>query len=105
MSAYSLKAHGAYLGYLIRRLYFRALIAAYAFFVFFGVMPKAPPRSPYQGSLEYMFLTVSNSLGGFVALAVLLVIAGALWAGVASARGLKPPPPSVPDEAPNSGPL
>jgi len=95
----------AYFGYLIRRYYFRTLLAAYAFFVFFGVMPKAPPRSPFQGAFEYMFLTVSNSLGGFAALAVLLALVCAIWAGIATLRGLKAPAETVPDEAADGGTL
>jgi hypothetical protein len=95
----------AYFGYLIRHFYFRALLAAYAFFVFFGVMPKAPPRAPFQNTFEYMFLTVSNSLGGFVALAVVLALACAVWAALAAARGLKPPAEPVPDQAADGGPL
>lgn len=105
MSAYSLKSHGTYLGYIIRRFYFRALIAAYAFFVFAGVMPKAPPRSPYQGSFDYMILTVGNSLGGLVALALLMALVCVVWSAIAAFRGLKPPTPPVPDEAPDGGPL
>ncbi|MGE4063563.1 MAG: hypothetical protein AB7E79_09360 [Rhodospirillaceae bacterium] len=95
----------AYFGYLIRTFYFRALLAAYAFFVFFGVMPKAPPRSPFQSQFEYMFDTVSRSLAGFAALAVLLAIVCGLWAAIAAVRGLKPPPPSVPDQASDGRPL
>jgi hypothetical protein len=95
----------AYFGYLIRHYYFRALLAAYAFFVFFGVMPKAPPRSPFQSSFEYMFLTVSNSLGGFAVIAVLLALACVIWAALATARGLKAPADPVPDEASDGGPL
>ena len=105
MTRYSRKTHAAYFGYLIRHFYFRILLAAYAFFVFLGVMPKAPPRSPFQGAFEYMFLTVSNSLGGFVAMAALLVFLCAIWAAVATARGLKAPAESVPDEAADGGPL
>lgn len=103
--SYSLKAHGKYLGYLLRTFYFRVLLTAYAFFVFFGVMPKAPPRSPFQSSLEYMLLTVGNSLGGFAALAVLLALVCAAWSGIAAARGLKAPAEPVPDEATDGGPL
>lgn len=95
----------AYLAYLFRQVYFRALLTAYAFFVFFGVMPKAPPRSPFQGSLEYMALTVGNSLGGFAALAVLLALVCVVWAAIAAARGLKAPAEPVPDEASDGGSL
>lgn len=105
MSAYTVKAHRSYFGYLFRHLYFRVLLTAYAFFVFFGVMPKAPPRSPFQSSFDYMVLTVSNSLGGFIALAVLLALVCAVWSGIAAVRGLKPPAEAVPDEAADGGTL
>lgn len=105
MRAYSRKAHGAYFGYLVRNVYFRALLGAYAFLTFFGVMPKAPTRSPFQSATEYMILTVGNSLAGFAALAVLLALIFAVWAALAAARGLVPPAQPVPDEAADGGPL
>jgi len=105
MRAYSRKAHGAYFGYLVRTVYFRALLGTYAFLTFFGVMPKAPTRSPFQSATEYMVLTVGNSLAGFAVLAVLLGLIFAVWAALAAARGLVPPAQPVPDEAANGGPL
>ena len=105
MRAYSRKAHGAYFGYLVRTVYFRALLATYAFLTFLGVMPKAPARSPFQGATEYMVLTVGNSLAGFATLAVLLALVLAIWAGIAAARGLVPPAQSIPDQAADGGPL
>jgi hypothetical protein len=95
----------AYFKYLMRTWYFRILLTAYAFFVFFGVMPKAPPRGRFQSATEHLFLTVANSLGGFVALAVLMLAVCATWAAIANAKGLKPPAHSVPDEASDGGPL
>ncbi len=103
--SYSVKAHGSYLGYVLRTFYFRALLTAYAFLVFLGVMPKAPPRAPFQSSLDYMALTVGNSLGGFAALAILLALICLAWAGIAAARGLEAPQQTVPDEAADGGPL
>ena len=95
----------AYFGYLIRRFYARVLFAAYAFLVFFGVMPKAPPRGPFQSVIEHTALTVANSVGGFIALAVLLALFCAGWAAAAAARGLEPPAQPVPDEPKDGGPL
>ncbi len=95
----------AYFKYLMRTWYFRILLTAYAFFVFFGVMPKAPPRGRFQGVSEHLFLTVGNSLGGFAVLAVVTAAVCAAWAAVANARGLKPPAQPVPDETSDGGPL
>jgi hypothetical protein len=95
----------AYFKYLMRTWYFRILLTAYAFFVFFGVMPKAPPRGRFQSVGEHLFLTVSNSLGGFVVLAVLTLALCGLWAAIAASRKLKPPAQPVPDETPDGGPL
>lgn len=105
MRAYSRKAHGAYFGYLMRNVYFRALLAAYAFLTFLGVMPKAPTRSPFQSATDYTVLMVGNSLAGFAALAALLALIFAVWAALAAARGLVPPAQPVPDEAADGGPL
>ena len=105
MRAYSRKAHGAYFGYLVRNIYFRALLAAYAFLTFFGVMPKTPTRGPFQGSFEYLALTIGNSLVGFAALGVLVALACAIWAGISAARGLVPPAQAIPDEVADGGPL
>ena len=87
----------AYFRYLMRTWYFRILLTAYAFFVFFGVMPKAPPRGRFQSVTEHLFLTVSNSLGGFVVLAVLTLVVCAIWAAAANAKGLKVPSDSSSD--------
>ncbi|MCC6915476.1 MAG: hypothetical protein IT566_17395 [Rhodospirillaceae bacterium] len=95
----------AYFKYLMRTRYFRILLTAYAFFVFFGVMPKAPPRGRFQSVTEHLFLTVGNSLGGFVVLGVIAVAVCAAWAAVAKTRGLKPPAQPVPDETSDGGPL
>lgn len=95
----------AYLKYLMRTWYFRILLTAYAFFVFFGVMPKAPPRGRFQSVTEHLALTVGNSLGGFAVLAVLTLAVCAVWAAIASWRGLKAPHESIPDETADGGPL
>lgn len=105
MRTYSLKSHGAYLGYMIRHIYFRVLLGAFAFLTFFGVMPKAPTRSPFEGALEYLVHSVGTSLVGFAALAVILALLCAIWAGIAAARGLIPPAQAVPDEAADGGTL
>jgi hypothetical protein len=95
----------AYLGYLLRRHYPRALLAAYAFLVFLGVMPKPPPRGPFQSELGYMAETVSRSLAGFATLALVLAVGCALWAVIAALRGSKAPDQPVPDQAQDGGPL
>lgn len=95
----------AYFKYLMRTWYFRILLTAYAFFVFFGVMPKAPPRGRFQSIVEHMLLTVGNSLGGFVALAALVLAVCVVWAAIATSRGLKAPAQPVPDETADGGPL
>jgi hypothetical protein len=105
MRAYSRKAHGAYFGHLMRTVYFRALLAVYAFLTFFGVMPKTPARSPFQGSFEYLALTIGSSLVGFAALGVVVALACAIWSGTAAARGLVPPAHPIPDQAADGGPL
>lgn len=90
----------AYFRYLMRTWYFRILLTAYAFFVFMGMMPKAPPRGRFQGVGEHLFLTVSNSLGGFVALGVLVLVVFVAWAGIATAAGQRvDPAPVSPDPA------
>ncbi len=95
----------AYFKHLMRTWYFRILLTAYAFFVFFGVMPKTPPRGRFQSMTEHLALTVGNSLGGFVVLAALTLAVCALWAAIAASRGLKPPAQPVPDETSDGGPL
>lgn len=95
----------AYFKYLLRSWYFRILLTAYAFFVFFGVMPKAPPRGRFQSVTEHLFLTVSNSLGGFVVLSIVMLVVLAAWAAIANARGLKAPAEPVPDETSDGGTL
>ena len=82
----------AYFKYLMRTWYFRILLTAYAFFVFFGVMPKAPPRGRFQSMTEHLLLTVGNSLGGFVVLAAVVLAVCGIWAAVAASRGAKAPP-------------
>ena len=99
MTAYSPTSHAAYLGYLMRHVYFRMLFGAFAFLTFFGVMPKAPTRAPFEGAVAYLAHTVGTSLIGFAALAVILSLVCAIWAGVAAARGLIPPAQPVPDQA------
>lgn len=95
----------AYFSYLLRTHYFRLLLTAYAFFVFLGVMPKAPPRAPFQSQFDFMFETVSRSLLGFAVLAALLLLACALWAALAASRGSKAPAPAVPDQTTDRGSL